>query len=142
MPRRKKPPELASLERKVGKYVGGKLRAWRHKARLSLYDVARSTKISASTISEYERGKYICPADRLRKFALLYNAPLSEFELSEDGLVGDAKQIADLIAEWPTEERSAITAAVLEYIETIKSLKPPKRGREGYGVRESTKGSK
>lgn len=129
MPRRKKPPEIAEVERRVGKYVGGKLREWRTRSRLSLYDVARATGISVSTISEYERGKYICPDDRVRKFAKLYNAPLSEFQLSNDskGLAGDAQQIADLLKEWPDGERSKITAAVLAYIENIKTLRPPKK---------------
>lgn len=127
MPRRKKSPETIEFERRVGKYIGGKLREWRIRSRLSLYDVAKSTGIAVSTISEYERGKYICPDDRLRKFARIYNAPLSEFHLGDDPLVGNAQQIADLISEWPIEEQPEIVAAVLAYIENIKVLKPPKK---------------
>jgi transcriptional regulator with XRE-family HTH domain len=127
MGRRKKPAEVIEFERQAGKYLGRRLREWRKKARLSTYDVAKLSGLSHSTVSDYERGKYLPPQHTIRLLAQIYNAPLSDFLIDDNPLEEDAIQIAKLLREWPEEDRSEITLAVLHYIESIRTIRPPNR---------------
>lgn len=123
MGRRKKPEDVTKIEQAAARYLGKKLREWRKRNHMALTDAAKSTGISFSTISEYERGLYFCPPDRLRKLAALYGAPMSEFKVNEhQPLETDAKQIAQLLKAWPEDERAEIVTAVLSYINTLSTL--------------------
>jgi hypothetical protein len=52
---------------------------------------------------------------------------LSDFLIDDNPLEEDAIQIAKLLREWPEEDRSEITLAVLHYIESIRTIRPPNR---------------
>jgi len=131
MGRRKKPPEVKEVEQKIAKFMGRKLRLYRNKKLWSLYDVEKMTGIRASSLSDYERGIYPCPMDRLKKLADLYNAPLQEFNYIEPiPLSVDVRRIAEQIMEWPPEKRAHITRAVLLYLDNIKEIAPPLEGEK------------
>jgi len=130
MGRRKKPATVRRFEQRAAKYAGRRLREWRTKRHMSLSDVTKATGIPAITLSEYERGKYLCPPDRLRVLATLYQAPLSEFALTDDeGVDADVQQIAALIREWPETERGKVVASILTYLESVRLISPPKPDR-------------
>ena len=104
MGRRPKPKDIRAAEAKVAKHTRHRLKDWRERDRRSLTDVSEITGIPMMTLSDYERGKNVCPVECLRTLAMLYRAPLSDIKMTGDPLDTDARQIADLITRPPGVE--------------------------------------
>lgn len=123
MPRRKKTKELKEIEERLAKYIGERLRHHRKEARYTLAETSKKTGVSISTLSEYERGFYPCPPDRLREIATLYNAPLSDFTWNADeGLSENARQLAEILEQWDEEDQEEVMRAVIRNLSDLRRV--------------------
>ncbi len=123
MPRRKKTKELKEIEERMAKYVGKKLRLHRKEARYTLAETSKKTGVSTSTLSEYERGFYPCPPDRLRELATLYNAPLSDFSLDpREGLSDNARQLAEILEQWDETDQEEVMRSLIRHLSDLRRI--------------------
>ena len=123
MPRRKKTKELKEIEQRRAKYLGKKLRFHRTEARYTLDGVSKKADVSTSTLSEYERGLYPCPPDRLRELATLYNAPLSDFSIDpSEGLSANARQLAEILEQWDEKDQEEVMRAVIRHLSDLRRI--------------------
>ncbi|MFO7941766.1 MAG: helix-turn-helix transcriptional regulator [Bacillota bacterium] len=72
--------------------LGGRLRRYRERAGLSIYDVEKMVGKHFTTISKYERGERQPSVRMLRELAEIYEVPVGR-------IVADVEESTDLVSE-------------------------------------------
>ncbi|MDI3269540.1 MAG: helix-turn-helix transcriptional regulator [Bacillota bacterium] len=123
--------------------LGKRLRQYRLRRNMSLYDVERATGLHYSTVGKYERGERTPPLHVLKELARVYQVPLQEMvgESLEEAPGGEAQRDAwlrqaDYVRVRPDLGRLVDAAApfppewVQKLADLLEEAAPPNRERD------------